>query len=84
MLLTAAAELELDLPASAMFGDRDSDLEAASAAGISCRVMLATDGIGEPLKPAACGLATHRFRRLDEALANFKFLTQLKALTTAA
>jgi D-glycero-D-manno-heptose 1,7-bisphosphate phosphatase len=83
MLLTAAAELELDLPASAMFGDRDSDLEAARAAGVSCRVMLATDGFGEPLEPAAPGLATHRFRRLDEALADFRFVNQLKALTTA-
>jgi D-glycero-D-manno-heptose 1,7-bisphosphate phosphatase len=83
MLLTAAAELNLDLAASVLFGDRAFDLEAARAAGVPRRVMLATDGMGEPAESAAPGLVTGRFRRLDEALANIEFLNQLKASKTA-
>ena len=38
MLLEAAAELELDLPAAWMIGDTDSDVAAGRAAG--CRTVL--------------------------------------------
>lgn len=50
MLLRAAQELGLDLPDSIMFGDRSSDLQAAKAAGVGRRILLATDGRGEPSK----------------------------------
>jgi D-glycero-D-manno-heptose 1,7-bisphosphate phosphatase len=67
MLLDAAAELWLDLPASVMFGDRASDLQAAQSAGVACRVLLATDGKGEPVQIPE-GLATGRAARLDLAV----------------
>jgi D-glycero-D-manno-heptose 1,7-bisphosphate phosphatase len=48
MLLRAARELDLDLSRSLMFGDRESDLQAAQAAGVQRRYLLATDGSGPP------------------------------------
>ena len=48
MLLRAARELDLDLSRSLMFGDRESDLQAAQAAGVQRRYLLATDGCGLP------------------------------------
>jgi D-glycero-D-manno-heptose 1,7-bisphosphate phosphatase len=45
LLLDAAAELGLDLPASWMFGDADTDVEAAHAAGVACAL------IEHPLTP---------------------------------
>ena len=48
MLLRAARELDLDLSRSLMFGDRESDLQAAQAAGVQHRYLLATDGSGLP------------------------------------
>ena len=42
MLFAAARDLNLDLARSAMFGDRASDLEAARAAGIQQRFLIAT------------------------------------------
>jgi D-glycero-D-manno-heptose 1,7-bisphosphate phosphatase len=68
MLLRAAEELRLDLAASVMFGDRASDLEAAQSAGLLHRVLLATDGRGQPAD-VPNGLATARYARLDEAVA---------------
>jgi len=79
MLLQAAEELDLDLAASAMFGDRASDLEAARAAGIPTRVLLATDGVGEPA-PVPDGLATHSYVRLDDALADVELAGRLEAM----
>ena len=67
MLLKAAAELRLDLPASVMFGDRASDLQAAQSAGVARRVLLATDGQGEPVQVPE-GLATGQAARLDLAV----------------
>ena len=67
MLTRAAQELALDLPASVMFGDRASDLQAAAAAGVARRILLATDGRGEPV-PVPDGLATGRGVRLDSAV----------------
>jgi len=69
MLLRAAAELNLDLAGSLMFGDHDSDLEAARAAGVATRIWLATDGV----RFAAAGMpaaATHRFLSLHDAVAD--------------
>jgi D-glycero-D-manno-heptose 1,7-bisphosphate phosphatase len=66
MLLRAARELDLDLGRSILFGDKVSDLEAAKAAGVPQRVLLATDGVGAP-DPAPDGLATATFTSLAEA-----------------
>jgi D-glycero-D-manno-heptose 1,7-bisphosphate phosphatase len=68
MLLQAAGELALDLTASIMFGDRASDLQAAKAAGVPRRILLATDGHGTPVALPE-GLATGRHVRLDAAVA---------------
>jgi D-glycero-D-manno-heptose 1,7-bisphosphate phosphatase len=68
MLLTAARELNLDLAASAMFGDKASDLEAARAAGVPLRYLLGTDGRAAPALPAEPGLATAAYASLAAAL----------------
>jgi D-glycero-D-manno-heptose 1,7-bisphosphate phosphatase len=78
MLLDAARDLDLDLPSSVMFGDRASDLEAARAAGVPYRVLLATDGSGAPVEVEP-GLATHRAARLDEALDDADLVRNLRA-----
>lgn len=41
MVLDAAAEHRLDLPASAMIGDKITDIQAARAAGVGTRILLA-------------------------------------------
>lgn len=43
MLLRAAQDLDLDLSASAMIGDRLSDMQAASAAGVGTRILYRND-----------------------------------------
>jgi D-glycero-D-manno-heptose 1,7-bisphosphate phosphatase len=82
MLLKAAEELGLHLASSAMFGDRTSDLEAARAAGVPTRVLLATDGVDEPAQ-APAGLASHRFTRLDDALADGELFRRFRATAGA-
>jgi D-glycero-D-manno-heptose 1,7-bisphosphate phosphatase len=67
MLLRAAAELCIDLKASAMFGDRASDLQAAKAAGVPHRILLATDGHGMPASVPE-ELATGCYVSLDTAV----------------
>jgi D-glycero-D-manno-heptose 1,7-bisphosphate phosphatase len=67
LLLRAAAELGLDLTASVMFGDRASDLQAAKAAGVPRRILLATDGRGV-LASVPEQLATGLHVRLDMAV----------------
>ena len=44
MVLRAARVLDLDLAQSLLFGDRPSDLEAGTRAGVGRCVLLATDG----------------------------------------
>ncbi len=68
MLFSAASDLHLDLSASIMFGDSESDLSAAQAAGVRLRVLLGTDGHASPPLPSVPGLASAAFRRLGEAL----------------
>jgi D-glycero-D-manno-heptose 1,7-bisphosphate phosphatase len=68
MLLRAARELDLDLASSLMFGDRESDLQAARAAGVPLRYLLATDGKGA-LGASEPGLASASYRSLDAAVA---------------
>lgn len=57
MLLQAAQDLDLDLGASAMIGDKPSDMEAALAAGIGLRVMF-SDATGADLQPGAVAAVT--------------------------
>ena len=77
MLLAAAQDLGLNLGSSVLFGDKESDLLAARAAGVPERVLLGTDGIARPAAPAKSGLATALFRRLDEALTDSSLLAAL-------
>ena len=44
MLLAAARDLDLDLPGSAMIGDRPDDMAAALAAGVGLRIRLDATG----------------------------------------
>ncbi len=68
MLLQAARELDLDLEASIMFGDKRSDLQAAQAASVRERVLLGTNGLTLPGLEVDGGLATARFRTLADAV----------------
>jgi D-glycero-D-manno-heptose 1,7-bisphosphate phosphatase len=77
MLLQAARDLGVELGASAMFGDRESDLQAAKAAGVPRRILLATDGFGEPGRVAE-GLASGHYGRLDLAV-DAEFASPTKA-----
>ncbi|WP_343614676.1 HAD family hydrolase [Novosphingobium sp.] len=40
MLLQAAEDFDLDLSVSAMIGDNSSDMQAAQAAGVGCRILI--------------------------------------------
>jgi len=59
-----------------MFGDRDSDLMAARAAGVPTRVLLWTDACQEP-DTVPAGLATSSFKRLDEAVSDRDFIRSI-------
>lgn len=62
MLLRAAVDLNLDLKSSILIGDQASDVEAASAAGVGTRILLAPDAAAI----AASEGAYHTCRNLDE------------------
>jgi D-glycero-D-manno-heptose 1,7-bisphosphate phosphatase len=64
MILQAAADLDLDLPASALIGNDLRDMQAAAAAGIGLRLRL--DPAGTPLPEAP---SHHLVRDLREACA---------------
>ena len=64
MILQAAADLDLDLPASALLGNDLRDMQAAAAAGIGLRLRL--DPAGTPLPEAP---SHHLVRDLREACA---------------
>lgn len=67
LLLRAARECDLDLTRSAMFGDRESDLESAAAARVPLRFLLGIDGLARPEPAQPRGLSTAEFRNLLEA-----------------
>lgn len=83
MLHAAARDLGIDLHSSAMFGDKDSDLEAARAAGVSIRVLLGTDAREVPAMPSAPGLASAAFRGLLEATADSVLLAPASTAASA-
>jgi D-glycero-D-manno-heptose 1,7-bisphosphate phosphatase len=83
LLLRAASELSLDLASSVMFGDRATDLEAARAAGVGRRILLATNGAGPAPALPPNGLATASYARLDEAVTDPVFIADLKIATGA-
>lgn len=65
MILQAAADLNLDLPKSALIGDRLDDMEAAAAAGVPLRIRIA----GEGASADAAGPPHRVVRSLPDALA---------------
>lgn len=75
MLLAAARDLNLDLAASVMFGDKPSDLQAARTAGVPLRYLLGTDGRAAPALPAELGLATRAYASLADAVEHEAGLT---------
>jgi D-glycero-D-manno-heptose 1,7-bisphosphate phosphatase len=83
MLLAAARDLNLDLAASAMFGDKPSDLAAARAAGVPLRLLLGTDGRAVPALPAEPGLATGTYASLAAAVECEALLTAPRAPVAA-
>ena len=48
MILRAAEEMSIDLSQSILFGDKESDMQAAQAAGIPRRILLGKDGLNAP------------------------------------
>ncbi len=70
MLFAAARDLWLDLPRSALFGDKCDDLRAAQAADVPLRVLLGKDGAAMPEPSCPDDLASMRHRSLAQALAD--------------
>ena len=65
MILKAIKEHDIDPATSVMFGDKQSDMQAAQAAGIGVRVLLGTDAKTDPLPVEQ---ATHHARSLLSAV----------------
>lgn len=66
MLLQAAAEWNIDLTASFMVGDKESDLVAGIAAG--CHPCLVTTGYGEDHRSFALANNIHVYKDLSQAV----------------
>ena len=66
MILKAVRDLNIDPAQSLMFGDKPGDMQAALAAGVATRVLLATDG---KAVPAPVPEATRVSRSLATAVA---------------
>ena len=64
MLLRAAEKHGLNLGRSIMIGDKDSDMQAASKAGIGIRCHYLTSADGEVVS----GVATHEIRSLRDGI----------------
>jgi len=58
MILRAAREHALDLPHSALIGDKVSDIRAADAAGVGLRILVGQDGFGDSGIPRAARVET--------------------------
>ncbi len=80
MLLAAARDLKLDLASSVLFGDKESDLQAAAAAGVQERVLLGTNGQSRPT--AAAELASACFSSLADAVASPWFAAVSRSATS--
>lgn len=65
MLLRAASTFGVDLAQSIMIGDKDSDMQAASNAGVGIRCHYLPDGDKNPISAAA----THQIYSLREGVA---------------
>ncbi len=77
MLLTAARELNLDLSASIIFGDKRSDMQAGLRAGCAERVLLGTDAL---VCPSPVEEATACFTGLAEAVCSSWYKKLLERL----
>jgi len=78
MILQAAADLQLDLMASVLVGDKLSDIEAAAAAGLAWCIRLDPDGT-----TAGPGHPPHHVvRNLAEALAALRRYALAGSITT--
>ncbi|MBF0213756.1 MAG: HAD family hydrolase [Magnetococcales bacterium] len=60
MILQAARELNLDLAASLLIGDRSTDIQAGIAAGVGTSLLFAPKGVKEPLDPPCPVIASLR------------------------
>ena len=69
MILRAARNLQLDMAASLLFGDKPSDIAAAQAAGVGRAFLLAKDGQGEPAE-LPVSLPAERFGSLALAVSD--------------
>lgn len=67
MLLRAAENHSIDLEKSIMIGDKDSDMRAASKAGVGVRCLYLADGQEDVLS----NVATHKIHSLREGIALF-------------
>jgi D-glycero-D-manno-heptose 1,7-bisphosphate phosphatase len=59
MLLKARDDLGLDLAASVLIGDKDSDIDAGRAAGVGCLVRLVPDEVTHELRPGSDVAVVH-------------------------
>lgn len=65
MLLQAARDLGLDLPASVLVGDKETDIQAGLRAGVGLTVLYQAQGAGPD---AASTAASHRVGRLADVV----------------
>ncbi len=77
MLLDAARDLQLDLAASVIFGDKCDDLRAGQAAGVGVRVLLGKDAHGVPEDPCPDAPPQHRYASLADAVADARLRAAL-------
>jgi D-glycero-D-manno-heptose 1,7-bisphosphate phosphatase len=64
MLLLAAEKYKLDMKSSIMIGDKDSDMQAASKAGVGVRCHYLASDDGEIVSP----VATHKIHSLRDGI----------------
>lgn len=76
LILQAQESLDIDLSCSVFFGDKKSDMLAATSAKIPTRVLLGTNGQKVPTQVTP---ATHVFRSLADALDCADFISFLSS-----